>query len=55
MLLIGLRFVPAVRERVFRRLAWFRAGGQISFPYGPAIAAGALWALWLQVEAGMFG
>jgi prepilin peptidase CpaA len=55
MLLMGMRFVPAVRERVFRWLPWFRAGGQLSFPYGPAIAVGALWALWLQAGAGMFG
>jgi prepilin peptidase CpaA len=55
MLLMGMRFVPAVRERVFRWLPWFRVGGQLSFPYGPAIAVGALWALWLQAGAGMFG
>jgi len=55
LLLIGLRFVPALRERVFRALPWFRVGGQLSFPYGPAIAAGAVWALWLQAGAGMFG
>jgi prepilin peptidase CpaA len=55
MLLMGMRFVPAVRERVFRRLPWFRVGGQLSFPYGPAIAVGAFWALWLQAGAGMFG
>lgn len=52
--LISLRFVPMIRDRVFRALPWFRVGGQLSFPYGPAIALGAVWALWLQASAGMF-
>ena len=55
MLFIGLRFVPTLRERVFQAMPWFRVGGQLSFPYGPAIAAGAVWTLWLQAAAGMFG
>ena len=55
LVLIGLRFVPPLRERVFRALPWFRVGGQLSFPYGPAIAVGAGWVLWLQAQSGMFG
>lgn len=54
LLLIGLRVVPTLRHQVFRALPWFRVGGQLRFPYAPAIAAGAVWVLWLQADAGMF-
>ncbi len=48
---MGIRMVPFLREPIFQRLPWFREGGQLRFPYGPAIALGCLWAMMLQAKA----
>lgn len=47
--LFGIRMIPALRDRLVSLAPWLTKKGQLYFPYGPAIAAGAIWTLYQQV------